>query len=62
MKRHDFLALIHMMSLWSLQDMLEQMDAPRYLTPETQLRENPLIVHLALTVLRLFDIIIIHSN
>ena len=58
MKPNDFLAFIQISSMWSLQDIFELMDTPRYLIPETQLSGKPLIVYLAQTVLSLLEICI----
>ena len=58
MKPNDFLAFVQISSMWSLQDILELIDTPRYLTPETQFNEKPLIVYFAQTVLHLLEICI----
>ena len=55
---NDFLAFVQISSMWSLQDMLELMDAPRYFTPESQFNGKLLIVYFAQTVLRLLEICI----
>ena len=48
MRPNDFLAFVQMSSMWSLQDILELMDTPRYLTPETQFNGKPLIMYFVL--------------
>ena len=58
MKPNDFLAFVQISSMWSLQHIIELMDAPRYLTPETQFNGKPLIVYFAKTVWRLLEICI----
>ena len=55
MKPNYFLAFVQILSMWSLQDILELMDAPRYLAPETQFNGKPLIVYFAQTVIRLLE-------
>ena len=58
MKPNDFLAFVQILSMWSLHGILELMDTPRYLAPETQLNGKPLIVYFAQAVLRLLEICI----
>ena len=58
MTPNDFPAFVQILSMWPLQDIIELMDTPRYLTPETQFNGKPLIVHLVQAVLRLLEILI----
>ena len=59
MQANYFIVFIQILSMWSLQDILELMDAPGYLTPEIQFSGNSLIVYFAQTVLRFLEICIV---
>ena len=56
MKPNDFHAFVIMSSMWSVRHILEQIDAPRYLTQVTKFSKKPLIVHVSLTVLCLLEL------